>query len=512
MALTFQYQWLRDGIPISGAESPNYIVTDSDAGHTLTFKVDGVNGYGATVAISLPFVIPPPISPTLPVNTVAPSITAATVGISTVCIIGSWTGTAPITYTFQWYIDGSSVSDQTSTVYTPVSGDAGKSIYCIVTAHNSAGAISAQSNTQTVANSGSVVDVANWAAALVYLNQGPVIAGGVEYRFPAGALGDISVNDYDFTSNPVVFSGPPSGTPATASTIWFAGSGGFTFKDIPITANVNEDRIRFVGNPAVPTIVTINNCPINGGQARGTVVGTGIHVNDIFTGDITYIGKGDAAQPDIWGCGTAILRNLSAPSACHFNFINITEDNLGVDANIGAGIQNETWDGLLVLDQIYGVGDHPDAMQFEDYQSGGTTQLCSNIIIKNSGFQQTVSGRSKQGVFAATGGSGFLMKDSWVFDGIFGNSAIIGSPTNWTFDNVFAQGIVAEGNAGGNLVIESSTNTHVTNCTVGSVIDGGGNTGLIETGTNIITNAATIVDFTQLNIYTASTPTTRDHA
>jgi hypothetical protein len=153
MALNFTYQWLRDNVAIQGATSPDYTVSNEDAGHTLTFKVEASNNLGASVAISLPF--PIPIASNAPVNTSAPTIDRAVVGSASTISQGTWNGSLPINYTYQWYVNAAPVGGATNQTYTPVSGDSGKSLYGIVTAHNSVGNTSAQSNTFTVSGASS---------------------------------------------------------------------------------------------------------------------------------------------------------------------------------------------------------------------------------------------------------------------------------------------------------------------------------------------------------------------
>lgn len=78
-------------------------------------------------------------APAAPVNTVAPVITgSAVIGSQLTCSTGSWDGTAPITYSYQWRADGSPISGATANTYTTVQAE-GVVITCTVTATNSVG-------------------------------------------------------------------------------------------------------------------------------------------------------------------------------------------------------------------------------------------------------------------------------------------------------------------------------------------------------------------------------------
>ena len=102
---------------------------------------------------------------TPPVNTVAPSLSGtAQDGKALTVNRGTWTGTATITYAYQWQQSsdgGSSWSDiagATSTSYTPPAGFAGKRVRANVTATNSAGSGQASSPASAVILSGPPVN------------------------------------------------------------------------------------------------------------------------------------------------------------------------------------------------------------------------------------------------------------------------------------------------------------------------------------------------------------------
>lgn len=75
-----------------------------------------------------------------PDNTVLPAITGtAEVGETLTASAGTWTGTTPISHTFQWFSDGEAIPGATGTTYAPVTGDIGNVITVLVTASNVSG-------------------------------------------------------------------------------------------------------------------------------------------------------------------------------------------------------------------------------------------------------------------------------------------------------------------------------------------------------------------------------------
>lgn len=83
----------------------------------------------------------------LPVNTVAPVVSGTgVVGQTLTTTDGTWSGTLPITFTYQWQRNSSPISGATSQTYVLVSADAGTNVRCVVTATNINGSASAASN------------------------------------------------------------------------------------------------------------------------------------------------------------------------------------------------------------------------------------------------------------------------------------------------------------------------------------------------------------------------------
>ena len=152
--LTYAYEWQRCDArgascdPIAGATDGNYALTPTDEGRTLRLVVTasgpGGDASEATETTGVIAAALPQSSP--PVNTVAATIAGdAREGSALTIVLGTWTGTAPITRDFQWRrcdtagdscvdIDGAD-----GTTHTATADDVGHTLRVLVTAHNVAG-------------------------------------------------------------------------------------------------------------------------------------------------------------------------------------------------------------------------------------------------------------------------------------------------------------------------------------------------------------------------------------
>ena len=157
--ITFTYQWQRCNSSgsscssIGGAKNQNYVASSGDVAGTIRVQVTGTNADGTSQALSGPTaVIAGPGN--APANTKQPTPSGTVQDGHTITVNhGSWSGTQPITYTYQWQ----SCTTATNFVCTDLAGKTASSILLAssqvglqmranVTATNAAGKTSSFSN------------------------------------------------------------------------------------------------------------------------------------------------------------------------------------------------------------------------------------------------------------------------------------------------------------------------------------------------------------------------------
>ena len=163
--ITFAFEWKRcvpaaaTCVSIAGAASKQYTLTSADVGAAIRVLVTASNINGNASALSSATAV---VTATAPVNTVPPAVSGtAGVGRTLTATTGTWSGTTPVQFTFQWERCPSSggtcapITGATAASYVVVATDAGSAIRVVVTATNVVGSTSATSPSVTVGAAGS---------------------------------------------------------------------------------------------------------------------------------------------------------------------------------------------------------------------------------------------------------------------------------------------------------------------------------------------------------------------
>jgi hypothetical protein len=147
--LTYAYQWQRcdtagaNCTDILGADDPTYTLAPGDIGHVLTVVVTATNAGGSVPSAAAPTAT---AEADPPANSVAPAVSGTPEdGETLTADPGTWTGTAPVAYTYQWQrcdADGTDCADilgATGSTYDLTPADVDHAIVVAVTASNAGG-------------------------------------------------------------------------------------------------------------------------------------------------------------------------------------------------------------------------------------------------------------------------------------------------------------------------------------------------------------------------------------
>lgn len=177
LPISFARQWLRDGVPISGATSDSILLSGADFGANITCRITATNPLGSVAVESNAL---GPIAAVLPSNVVAPVVSGTPTEDETLsCTTGSWSGTTPITFSFQWRRDGSPIGGATTTTYVLQAADVGAMVDCVVTASNVGGTADQDSNdVGPIASSGGTAPTITTPPAVswdIEIGSGPLL-------------------------------------------------------------------------------------------------------------------------------------------------------------------------------------------------------------------------------------------------------------------------------------------------------------------------------------------------
>jgi hypothetical protein len=152
---------------VAGATDPSFGLATVDVGSTLRVLVTASNKNGSASASSDPSAVvapapaaPPPVTEWPPSPTAPPSVSGSAVeGQTLQAAAGSWSGTQPLSFKFQWQQCDSSgggcaaVAKATGQSYALTANDVGAEMRVEVTASNSAGSATAVSAATSVVSS-----------------------------------------------------------------------------------------------------------------------------------------------------------------------------------------------------------------------------------------------------------------------------------------------------------------------------------------------------------------------
>lgn len=307
----FTYQWLRCNAAgsscanIGGATSSTYAPVGGDVGSTLRTVVTASNTAGSTVSaqstqtgiVTLAGSVTPPTNSVLPVVSLPSGQTtpAPQVGTTLTVSLGTWGGTFPLTYTYQWKMCEPedpvnspcfTIPGATSAAFTVPGNLFGKRLRAEVTARNAGGSASANS-----------AATATVTATPPTLTATPQIRGinmvGEELELTEGAWTGSAPITYTYEWRRC----EPAGTPSSCVPIPGAVADSYT----PVAADIGSAlRVWVTGtNPAGSAVaITIHTFPIvdephsaPGPEQVPTVTGTAIAggtltaTMGIFTGD-----------------------------------------------------------------------------------------------------------------------------------------------------------------------------------------------------------------------------------
>lgn len=291
-------------------------------------------------------IVPRSVTPVAPANSVLPAIAGtAQEGQVLTAGAGTWSGTAPITYAWQWRRGGVAISGATGATYALVAVDVGATITVTVTATNAAGSASATSAaTGTVTAAGSAPANTVLPAITGTAQEGQVLTastgtwtgtpaptyatqwrrGGVAISGATGATYTLVTADVGAAITVTVTatnaSGSASATSTATGTVTAAGGGsplivkfGSTETDAGFSGTkITSADIRSALNPSKPAIllkyVNGTNSPVsllvqhpaaainnntyndnlNGGRLPGPAAFNGTLVNDYICSDSIF--------------------------------------------------------------------------------------------------------------------------------------------------------------------------------------------------------------------------------
>jgi hypothetical protein len=202
---TFTFNFKLDTVSVQSGASNTYTPLIGDDTKTLTCTVTATNTEGSANADTSNSLV----VGTAPANTVAPVISGTnTFGSTLTTTNGTFTGTAPLNYTYQWLRGGSPITGETLSTYVIGASDSLAAITCEVKATNSYGFDSEVSNTITVQDFAPLNTVAPTVSPSGTQSTGTLITANVGTWTGVAPI----TYEYKWTRNGVAISGETAST------------------------------------------------------------------------------------------------------------------------------------------------------------------------------------------------------------------------------------------------------------------------------------------------------------
>ncbi len=252
--ISFAYQWQDCNASggecsnVTGATSASYQLGPNDVSHTVRLVVTATNAGGSAAATSAAtaVVTATVVSPTPPNNVTAPTISGtAQVGQALTASSGTWSGSTPMTYAYQWQDCNSTGENCTNVVgvnsssHSVTEAELAHTVRVVVTASNSAGNVAqasiptslvsaVTSCTVTLTSSASAATI---ASTIVSAHDGDTVC------LASGTYPTIHINGA--THGSYVTVRPVPGATATVGGFEVANSAFLRFQGLHMTAGFN---------------------------------------------------------------------------------------------------------------------------------------------------------------------------------------------------------------------------------------------------------------------------------
>ena len=408
--ITYTYQWQRCNASgasctnITGATSSAYALTDADVASTLRVVVTATNAAASTPATSAATAT---VSALAPSNTAVPAISGTPQDAQTLSANnGTWTGTAPLSYTYQWQSCGPSgtgctnITGATSATYQLSSSNVGATVRVAVTASNAAGSASSTSlatpvvsaappaNTALPAISGTATDGQTLTAGTGSWSGTPTITYSYQWQScnssGAACSNDLGATSSSYTLQPgdvgttlrvtVTAANTAGSTPATSAVTGVVSATPPVNTVLPSVSGTDQDGQTltanvgtWTGTPPITYSFAWLRCNATGGSCQ-PVSGASSATYQLTSHDV-----GSTLKALVSGANAAGFMNVMSPLTA--KIAALAPSNLTPPSITGSPVQGQTltastgtWAGTTPLTFSY---------QWQDCNASGMS--CSNI-------------------------------------------------------------------------------------------------------------------------------------